>query len=141
VALISSQNSETVCSRHGTSRHNVYSLCTFANDVELPLGTFEYKPELPVSQSPQDIFHKFKFDKLESPTIKRRRLSADSYDHVELANEQPRYQATAVKEDEKEVKYGQAWLMRFVIYMKRKFMVGNVRSFVHDSGRLMSPRI
>jgi hypothetical protein len=90
-----------------------------------------------VSQPSQDVFHKFKFDKLESPTIKRRRLSAHSIDHVELVHELPRYQNT---EDEKEVKYGQAWLLRFDIPAERELMIGNVRSFVPDSGRYMTPR-
>ena len=86
-----------------------------ADAVELPLGAFEYKPELPMSQTPLDLFHKFKFDKLESPTIKRRRLSADSYSHDEFANEQSRYQEVDSKEGGGQTQYGQAWLLRLVI--------------------------
>jgi len=96
---------------------------------------------LPVIQSPQDIFHKFKFDKLDRPTIKRRRLSADSFDHVELANELPQYENTVPQKDEKEVKYGQAWLMQFDSVPEAEVMIGSVRSFVPDSGLLTTPKI
>jgi hypothetical protein len=96
---------------------------------------------LPVIQSPKDIFRKFKFDKLDRPTIKSRRLSADSFDHVELANELPHYENTVPQKDEKQVKYGQAWLMQFDPVPGAEVMIGSVRSFVPDSGRLMTPEI
>jgi hypothetical protein len=115
---------------------------SFKSDaVELPLGDFEYKPELPMSQTPLDLFHKFKFDKLESPTIKRRRLSVDSYSHDEFANGPSRYQEVHSKEGEDQTQYGQAWLLRFVLLCTGMLMIASARSFARDFRRLMTPRI
>ena len=118
MALISSLNSGTVYSRHGSSRSSVVPNSFWSNDVGLPATAFEYKPALPVSQFPLDIIHKFKFDKLESPPVKRRRLSAESHNQEELPNdqlEQSQYEGIAPKEEDKQLQYGRAWLMRFIV--------------------------
>jgi hypothetical protein len=96
---------------------------------------FEYKPEIPVVQSQQDIARKYRFDKL-GGFAKRRRLSDDHALHlkqvpiVEHIDILPKDTAT-------EVKYGKVWLQRYGISLTW-LSIGNARNLLLDLKRSMT---
>lgn len=86
--------------------------------LELPENAFEYKPELTASQVQQDITRKFRFDKLDQPVVKRRRLSSeDNSFHLKDGPVSEHKEIVSMHVDE-EVKYGQAWLQRYIFLLQ-----------------------
>jgi hypothetical protein len=113
---ISFRLSEIAYSRHDNSQTKVPDSQYDVDKSDILSNVFEYKPEISASQTHLDITSKFRFDKLESPTIKRRRLSPASFDHLELVDEQSEAPNEPVStENAGEVKYGLAWFQRSFI--------------------------
>lgn len=99
--------------RHNDSQVKVLDSQYDVDKSDILSNVFEYKPEISASQNQLDITRKFRFDKLESPTIKRRRLSPASFDHLELVDEQSEAPQEPVStENDGEVKYSLAWFQR-----------------------------
>jgi hypothetical protein len=73
--------------------------------------SFEYKPEIPVVHTQQDIARKYRFDKLGS-VAKRRRLSDD---HTWQLKGGPivEHKDILPKDAVTEAKYGKTWLQRY----------------------------
>jgi len=71
---------------------------------------FEYKPEIPVVQTQQDITRKYRFDKL-GGFAKRRRLSDDALHLKQVPTVEHR--DILPKDTATEVKYGKVWLQRY----------------------------
>jgi hypothetical protein len=99
--------------RHNDSQIKVSDSQYDIDNSDILSNVFEYKPEISTSQNQLDITRKFRFDKLESPTIKRRRLSPASFDHLELVDEQSEAPQQPISTDnDGEVKYSLAWFQR-----------------------------
>lgn len=68
-----------------------------------------------MTQIQVDVTRKFRFDKLEQPEIKRRRISSE--DNLNIKDiPVVQHEEIVPTLDEKRIKYGQAWLQRCVLF-------------------------
>jgi hypothetical protein len=99
-------------------------ICLYRIDVlELPENAFEYTPELSASQIQQDVTRKFRFDELDKPAVKRRRLSSgDDTLYLKDGSVIEHKEVLSTSVDGEVAKYGQIWLQRYPVSLLDLFL-------------------
>lgn len=71
-----------------------------------------------MTQIQEDVTRKFRFDKLERPEIKRRRLSSE--DNILIIKDRAvvQHKEIAPIHEDNEIKYGRAWLQMCILLLK-----------------------
>ena len=109
--------SEIVLPRHGSSCCMVKRLNVKVNSIEQPLDTYEYTPEISVTQAQEDVVHKYRFDKLQHPLFETQLRSASSYDDILEFEDEPLidHKETAHVDRAEDGKFGRKWLQRYFL--------------------------
>jgi hypothetical protein len=114
-SFLSSFRNSLLQARQFLSQGNLFSF--LADSKGQPPDTFEYKPELPVAQPPQNIVHKYRFDRLVSPQIERRLDSPASFDSLDFIDiPLSEHNETAYIDGKETDKYGRRWLRRYLSF-------------------------
>jgi hypothetical protein len=102
---------------HGSSCCVVKRLNIKVNSTEQPLDTYEYTPDISVTQAQEDVVHKYRFDKLAHPGFETQLRSASSYDDILEFEDEPLvdHKETADADRVDNGKFGRKWLQRYFL--------------------------